>query len=77
MFEQHVEAFGYRLIAAVDERDVVLQIADGHAGQPHSGEEDESAHRFGMVATVAAAVAVDLDEAGTFVVTQRVRGDVE
>src|SRR5690348_15817393 len=55
MFEQHVKSFGYGLLTAVDERDVVLQIADGHAGQPHPGGEDESAHRLGLVAAVAAA----------------------
>src|SRR5690348_254391 len=60
MFEQHVESFGYGLLAAVDERDVVLQIADGHAGQPHPGEEDESAYRLGLVAAVSAAVAIHL-----------------
>lgn len=32
VFPQHVEAVGDGLLAGVDERDVVLEVAHGHAG---------------------------------------------
>lgn len=77
MLEQQVESLGHRDTPRVDKIDVATQVADGHSRHAHSRQEDQSAHRGGVEASMTGTAARDRDQADSLVVAQGVGADAE
>ena len=77
MPDEHVESFRNGMFSAVDEFDVVLQVAHRHPRQPHASEEHDPSDGRVVVPSMVESVTRNLDQATPLVVPQSVRGDIE